>query len=191
MNYLDIIICVPLAWGLYKGFTKGFILEVSTLLSLFGAIWVAINFSDMITHLIQDKFGWKWHYLPVLSFLVLFIGVLFAVYALAKLVERSLDAASLGPVNKIAGALFGCFKFALILSIIFFMLDAFGESYGAVAPEVKSKSLLYKPVAQIAPLVIPGLRKSAVGTLVKDNKKAPDLNERLGELKDKIKEAAN
>ena len=168
MNYLDIIICIPVAWGLYKGFTKGLILEVATLFSLLGAVWVAINFSDYTTHFFHEKLGWTSHYLPVISFVILFIGVLAGVYMLAKLVERSIDAASLGPVNRILGALFGAFKFALILSVVFFMFDAVEKSYPMISSDKKAQSLLYKPVAAIAPAVIPGLRASRVGDMVKE-----------------------
>jgi membrane protein required for colicin V production len=171
MNYLDIIICIPVAWGLYKGFTKGLILEVASLFSLLGAVWVALNFSDFIARFIRDKLGWTNQYVPVISFVVLFIGVLAGVYLLAKLVERSIDAASLGPVNRVLGALFGAFKFALILSVIFFMIDAVEKSYPMISPEKKTKSLLYKPVSSIAPMVIPGLKGSQVGDLVKEHLK--------------------
>ena len=167
MNYLDIIICIPVAWGLYKGFTKGLILEIATLFSLLGAVWVAINFSDLITKFIHEKLGWTTHYVPIISFVVLFIGVLAGVYLLAKLVERSIDAASLGPVNRILGALFGAFKFALILSVIFFLFDAVQKSYPLISSDKKSGSLLYKPVAAIAPAVIPGLRASRLGDMVR------------------------
>jgi membrane protein required for colicin V production len=167
MNYLDIIICIPVAWGLYKGFMKGFILEVAMLFALLGAIWVAVNFSDFITCFAREKFGWNSTYLPVISFVSLFIGVLAGVFVLAKLLERSIDAASLGPVNKFLGALFGAFKFVLILSVVFFMIDAVEKSYPLLSSDKKAKSLLYKPVALIAPVVIPGLKESRVGEMLK------------------------
>ncbi len=170
MNYLDIIICVPVAWGLYKGFTKGFILEVAMLFALLGAIWVAVNCSDFISRYTHEHFGWTTKYLSVVSFVALFLGVLIGVYFLAKILEKTVDAASLGPVNKILGALFGAFKFVLILSVVFFMIDAVEQSFPFLSSEKKSQSLLYKPVASIAPIVIPGLKGSKVGEMMKDKK---------------------
>jgi membrane protein required for colicin V production len=172
MNYLDIFLCIPLAWGLYKGFMKGLVLELITLFSLLGAIWVAVNFSDYITHFVQLKFSWKSPYLPVISFVTLFIAVLAGVYGVGKLLERSVDAADLGPVNKVAGALFGVFKFALIMSVVIFMIDAVGKSYTVFSSEKKTESLLYKPLALIAPAVIPGLKGSRVGGMLKEKKEA-------------------
>ena len=46
MNYLDIIIIIPLIWGAYKGFRKGFIIEIASLIALILGIWGGINFSS-------------------------------------------------------------------------------------------------------------------------------------------------
>jgi len=162
MNYLDIIICIPVAWGLFKGFMKGFILEVAMLFALLGAIWVAVNFSDFISRQLHDRLGWHTTYLPVIAFVLLFIGVLIGVYALAKLLEKTVDAASLGPLNKLFGALFGGFKFVLILSVVFFLIDSVERSLPMISVEKKSQSLLYKPIAAVAPVVIPGLKDSRI-----------------------------
>ena len=45
MNYLDIIIVVPLLYGLIKGFSNGLIKEVTTLTALLVGVYVAIKFS--------------------------------------------------------------------------------------------------------------------------------------------------
>ena len=48
MNYLDIIIAVPLLYGLIKGFSNGLVKEVTSLLALFIGVYVAINFSEYL-----------------------------------------------------------------------------------------------------------------------------------------------
>ena len=48
MNYLDIIIAVPLLYGMIKGFSNGLIKEVTSLLALFIGVYVAINFSEFL-----------------------------------------------------------------------------------------------------------------------------------------------
>ena len=42
MNYLDIIIAVPLLYGLIKGFSNGIVKEVTSLLALFVGVYIAI-----------------------------------------------------------------------------------------------------------------------------------------------------
>jgi len=165
MNWIDIFICIPLVWGLYKGFSKGLVIELASLAAFFIGIWGAIYFSDFVSELLQD-WGLTSKYLPVISFCLIFLGIIIAIYAFGKFIDKTIKAASLNSINKIAGAVFGGLKFALVLSVLFFVLDAFEKSYSVDASKVKEESLLYKPVSQIAPYIIPGLKNSKVGELI-------------------------
>src|ERR1051326_3049281 len=121
MNWIDIIILIPLLWGLYKGFTKGFIIEVATLVAFGLAVWSGIKFSDFLSEWMKNYFHWTTKYLPIISFAVIFIGILILVFALAKLIQRFAKAVALGFVNKLAGGIFGMLKFGLILSVLIFV----------------------------------------------------------------------
>ena len=162
MNWLDIIICIPLVWGLYKGITKGLVTELATMVALGLGIWSAMKFSELLSSYAREHWGWTSRYLPVISFCCILLAVLILVYFIAKLITRVVKAVALGWLNKILGAIFGVMKFALILSILFFVADAVEKSYPFISSSTKDGSLLYKPVAQIAPTLIPGLRESSI-----------------------------
>jgi hypothetical protein len=49
------------------------------------------------------------------------------------------------------------------MSVLFFVTDAVEKSIEIVPAKMKDESLLYRPVAQIAPAVIPGLNESELG----------------------------
>ena len=166
MNYIDIILCVPLLWGLYKGFTKGLIIEAASIIALGLAVWGGIKFSDFLTGYIHAHFIWDTKYLPVISFAIIFLGILIGVYAIAILLERLIKAVSLGFVNKLAGGVFGMLKFGLILSVIILVLNAIEKNIHIIPAEAKQKSLLYKPVGKIVPLIIPGIRESKLGDMI-------------------------
>ncbi len=178
MNYVDIIIAIPLLWGLYKGFTKGLIIEASSIVALGLAIWAGIKFSDFLANYIQANWGWETKYLSIVSFAIIFLGILIGMFLLAKFLERIVEAVSLGFVNKIAGGIFGMLKFGLISSMFIFIFNAITLSFVAEPLPVTEKSLLYKPVGKIAPLIIPGLRNSKMGEMIKipfmDNKPTSD-----------------
>ncbi|MEK6614896.1 MAG: CvpA family protein [Bacteroidota bacterium] len=159
MNYIDIILCVPLLWGLYKGFSKGLIIEAASIASLWLAVWGGIKFSDFLTGFFRDLLGGTSPYLPVISFAVIFLGILILVYAIAKLIERLAKTVSLGFVNKLAGGIFGMLKVGLILSVLIFVLNAVEKNIQLIPAETKQKSLLYEPVGKIAGMIIPGLRE--------------------------------
>ncbi|MFH1005140.1 MAG: CvpA family protein [Bacteroidota bacterium] len=166
MNYIDIILCVPLLWGFYKGFSKGLVIEVASIIALGLAVWGGIKFSDFFIGFMSNSLGWNSKYLPVISFAVIFLGILILVYAIAKLIEHFVKAVSLGFVNKLLGGIFGMLKFGLILSIIIFVLTAVEKNIQLITPETKQKSLLYEPVGKIAPMIIPALRESKLGEIM-------------------------
>jgi membrane protein required for colicin V production len=166
MNYIDIVLIIPLLWGLYKGFTKGLIIEAASIIALGLAIWGGVKFSDFLTGYIHQHFSWNTKYLPIVSFAILFLGILFLVYAIAKLVERLVKAVALGFINKLAGGIFGMLKFGLILSVIIFVLNAIEKNIQIIPAEIKQKSLLYEPIGKIAPVIIPGLRESELGNMM-------------------------
>ena len=57
MNYIDIILLLPLLYGAYRGFSRGLIIEVATLLGLLLGVYIAIKFSgyteDILRHFIK------------------------------------------------------------------------------------------------------------------------------------------
>ena len=166
MNYFDIILCIPLVWGLYKGFTKGLIIEAATVVAFGLGVWGGIHFSDYLANKITEWFDWKSPYLPLISFALTFLAIIILVYFIAKLVQRFAEGMALSAINKIGGAIFGALKFAMIMSVVIFMIDAIEESYPMISVKTKEGSLLYKPIGKIAPTLIPSLNKSKVAAMM-------------------------
>ena len=160
MNWIDIVICIPLVWGFYKGITKGLVIELATIVALWLGVWAALKFSEILAGFAHDHFGWSSKYLHVICFCVILLCVLMLVYLLARLLTRVVKAVALGWLNKLLGAAFGMLKFALLLSILFFVFDAMEKSYPFISAEAKNNSLLYQPIAKIAPALIPGLSEN-------------------------------
>ncbi len=186
MNYIDIILCIPLVWGLYKGFTKGLIIEAASLVAFGLGVWGAIHFSELCAVKLSGWFNWHSEYLPIISFAVVFLLIVILVYFIAKLVQKMVEGMALSAFNKIGGAIFGSLKFAMIMSVLIFVIDAVEKSYPMISFEAKEKSLLYKPVGKIAPMLIPALGKSKIGDLIPKQEDI-DVDVKVG-LKDKIDE---
>ena len=166
MNYIDIILCIPLVWGVYKGFTKGLIVEIATFIAFGLGVWGAIKCSGFLGNQMKTSFHWNSPYLPVIAFCATFLAIVILIYFLAKLIQKMAEGMALGAFNKIGGAVFGALKFALVMSVVIFVIDALSESYPVIAFKTKEQSLLYKPIGKIAPMLIPSLDKSRVAALV-------------------------
>ena len=176
MNYIDITICIPLVWGLYKGFTKGLIIEAASLVAFGFGVWGGIHFSDFIAKKISSFLNWQSPYLPIISFAITFLIIVVLIYFIAKLIQKMIEGMALGAINKIGGAIFGSLKFALVLSVIIFVLTAVEKSYPLVSFKAKEESLLYKPIGKIAPTLIPSLNDSKIGELIPKNESIIQLS---------------
>ncbi len=155
MNYLDIIILVPMAWFVYKGLKNGLIIEVTSLLALFLGIFAGIYLSSYVSGLLVKHLGFNPNYTSAIAYVIIFIGVLILMRMIAKAMEKALDLTALGFVNKLLGALFATLKILFLISLLFYMVNMFDKRELIITPAAKNKSLLYKPVSAIAPLTIP------------------------------------
>mgnify|MGYP000562854965 CR=1 FL=1 len=109
MNYLDILLVLPLIYGGWRGFKKGFIIELFTLLALLVGIYAGIHFSDYVSNALSEQ-GVTTKYLPVIAFTITFLGVGAMVFFGGKALERVIKLVALSPLNKIAGLIFGALK---------------------------------------------------------------------------------
>lgn len=167
MHFVDLILIIPVLWGLYRGFMNGVIMEAATLSAFFLGTWGGIHLSDKMAALLKSWTGSESPYIPIISFSLVFVGILVIVFLTAKMVQRFVeDGIALGLVNKIAGAAFGGLKFALLLSLLLFVIDAVSNNPPLIPQKIKDESLLYKPAASLAPAIIPGLRESRLAKAI-------------------------
>jgi membrane protein required for colicin V production len=182
MILLDVIIAIPLLWGLYKGFTKGFIVELASLGALFLGIYASVRFCDYLALKLKDSVSVSAEYLPLIAFALIFIGVVAGVFLLAKFIDKIAESAALGTVNRIAGAIFGAFKFAFVLSLLLFVIDSFDKNKVFFTPDLKKRSLLIEPIKSIVPFVLPRIEQGGLVPSIKlpENEKQPEeeLNSR-------------
>lgn len=162
MNFVDIIIIVPLIYAAWVGFKKGLVIEVFTLLALLVGIYAGIHFSDWTSALIKDNMDIEGKYLPVVAFTLTFLAVGAIVFFAGKMIERMLKVVNLSPLNKVFGLLFGLIKMVYTLSILIILLETYDERGDFIPEDVKSESLLYKPVKVTASATIPAIEESTI-----------------------------
>ncbi len=157
MNILDIILVVPIIWLMYRGYQKGFIIELSSLVALILGIYLAINFSGYASDFLTRNFNISDKYLNILAFIVTFMVVVFGVYMVGKILEQFINILLLGFINKIAGAAFGVIKAAFLISVVLWIINSFDMSRTVIKDSLRQGSILYEPIEQFAPSVIPKL----------------------------------
>ncbi len=129
MNYFDLIIAIPLAWGAIMGFKKGLILELASLVALFLGIWGTIQFSDLTASLLSEWLEASASLISLISFVVTFVIIVLTVHLLAKIIDKSLRMVAMGPLLRISGGIFGILKYALILSVLLYAFEAINSRW--------------------------------------------------------------
>lgn len=164
MNYFDIVFIIPLLWGAYKGFVKGFVIEIASFFALGLGVWGGLKFSYLSAEYLSKAFDIAENIMPLISFSVVFILIVVVVFLLARLLEGVLKKAALGFFNKLLGLVFGCLKFAFIMSVLLNLVNVFNNEVEFIKPEQKASSLLYNPVEKVAQLIIPGIKDLKLDT---------------------------
>ncbi|CDG49387.1 CvpA family protein [Cardinium endosymbiont of Bemisia tabaci] len=120
MNGLDVLLIIPLIWGSYNGFKKGFIVElIACALVVLGCIKGVPLFYTLLP-IIKNKIPALATFLPIcLAVLMLFIGG-GVIYFLIKLIKGILVIAVLGIFDNLLGALFGLCKVAFFISLLIY-----------------------------------------------------------------------
>ena len=162
MNFIDIILLVPIIYAAWKGFKHGLIIEIFTLLALFVGVYAGIHFSDMTAGFLRKSLGLTSNYVPVIAFTVTFLGIGAMVYFLGKTIERIIKVTQLTPINKLAGVFFSVLKYVYILSTLLVLIESYDEKIGFFPPKLKENSLLYHPVMQVSKTSIPGMKESTI-----------------------------
>ena len=155
MNYLDIIIAIILFLFAFKGFRKGLIIEVVTLLAFAVGIYGAMHFSDFTAEHLQDFMEINPKYLNTIAFVLTFILLVILVNLIGKAVTNLIKAMNLGFFNKLGGAVFGVAKGVLLCSILVMVLNNF-QLIGVVKPEVRQQSKLFPYIEETVPYVYRG-----------------------------------
>ena len=152
INYFDLVVLIPLIFGMYKGFTRGLILSLATLVGLILGVWSGVKFSHVTSKLLFDKFQID---IPLLAFAVTFLGVLILMYFLGKLLSKFIDILALGLLNKLGGALFSAFKTILILTVIMLFFENVNNNFKLVDTAILDSSLFYPFLQDISKYVFP------------------------------------
>lgn len=124
MNFFDIIIIIILGFGVIRGVFRGLIKELASIIGVLGGFYAAYSYYMVLARLLS-----RWisnaAYLNILSFLIIFCGVLIIISILGVVIKYVLNIAFLGWVDRICGAGFGIIKGILIASVLLITLTAF------------------------------------------------------------------
>lgn len=153
--FIDVVFLILMVTALFKGISKGFIVAVFSLLAFIIGLAAALKLSAVVADSLRTKMHLSGYWLPVLSFLIVFVVVIFIVRWGAALIKKAVSVAFLGWADKLAGVLLYAAMYIMILSVILF----FATKIHLISRETQLTSKTYSYIEPCAPVVMSGLGK--------------------------------
>ncbi len=154
-SYLDIFFAIPLIWGIVRGLMSGFVRSLSVFVGLILGITLAQTYAADLSPTIQEWFTLSARQCLSIAYVTIFVAVMIVVAIIARILDKFLHLILLGWLNKLLGALFGFFKWAIILSFFIMVIEYANSKFEFLTPEKKSESLLYEPIKNVVPTIMP------------------------------------
>lgn len=158
MNTIDIVLGLILIIAFFLGFRKGLLRVLASLIGLVAGVYCAVYFSGYVENYLVRWFDWSVDLNRIASFLITFVLVLILFALLGRVLTKVADFAMMGFFNKFLGGIFNVLKYAFLVSVIFMLVNS-SENYSILTPEKRESSILYQPIAILAPAILPTLEK--------------------------------
>jgi membrane protein required for colicin V production len=128
---LDIICCLVIGFGAFKGYKKGILIEILVLLSISIAVILGFKLLGFSSVFIKDLLGSEslLFIAPYLSFAVVFFPSLYVFKYFSFQLKKSIKLSFLGSFDAILGAILGMFTHLLILSLGFWLIEKMGITF--------------------------------------------------------------
>ena len=155
MNVFDVIVYIALAWAVFNGWRKGFLLQMLSLVAIVAAIYLAAEYGLKLGVI----FGLEAATASVVGFMVIFLAALVGITVLAHLMRAVFRFAGLGIADVLLGILLSVVKVGLIVAVLFAWFDNVNSNYEWASKEVVEESRWSRPISGVVDKVTPYFEK--------------------------------
>lgn len=124
MNWVDLLIVAIVAWSAFRAFRTGLVRELTALIAVVAGIFLAgalsDDLADSLDFLISDPATRN-----LAAFIAIFAGVFVAGQVLSAVLSDVAGMLLLGPLDHIAGAIFGVLQGILVVQILLIAVAVF------------------------------------------------------------------
>ena len=152
---IDLVFAIVMVIAVIKGLRKGLVVAFFSIVAFIIGLAAAMKLSALVAVYLQKNISISNHWLPVISFLLVFIVVVVLVNLGGKMLEKTFELALLGWANRIGGAIF----YVLLYTIIFSILLFYADQLDFIKPETKNGSVTYIHIQPWGPKLMDGIGK--------------------------------
>lgn len=120
MTPLDLLLLLPLAVGTVKGYRRGLVLEVVSLLAFALGVVGGLLLLSAAIPVVRTYLGELHGLLPLVAFLLVLVAIMWGVHLLGGLLKKAVHLTPLGVLDNLLGAAAGGLKWLLGLSLLLY-----------------------------------------------------------------------
>lgn len=151
MNIFDLIVYVALAWAVFNGWRRGFLLQLLSLVAVVAALYLgAVSGAE-----VGAMLGMEGTTAQIGGFITIFVVSLIVIAIAGRLLRGVFKLAGLGIVDTLLGILFSVVKIGLVVSILFSWFEALNKDYTLASREKVESSRWFEPVADVTDKLTP------------------------------------
>src|SRR5258706_6028503 len=147
---LDLIFTINLVLAIVKGYRRGLIVGVFSFVAIIIGLAAAIKMSAIVAVYIGKSVNASKEWLLIISFVLVFLIVVLLVRWIANIIQRSVEIAMLGWVNRLGGVIL----YAAISLIVFSILIFYAEQIHLLRQQTIDSSLTYAFIQPWGPKTI-------------------------------------
>jgi len=147
---LDIILLILVIIAIVKGYQRGLIVGIFSFLAVLIGLAAAMKLSTWMADYLGENTSVSRHWLPFLSFAVVFIGVVLLVRLGANLVQKAVALVTLGWLDKLGGIILYVLLYIFVYSVVLF----YAVQLHLVKEQTTLDSACYSWISPLGPWVI-------------------------------------
>jgi len=147
--FIDLLFLGMMMLAIFKGLRNGLIIAIFSIVGWIVGLIAAFKFSDVAAGYLHGVLNLSARTLHIVSFLLVFFLVMLLVNLGAKLIEKTVELALLGWVNRIGGIVF----YVLLYTLIFSVMIYFAERVKLISEETIASSKVYPWIQPIALII--------------------------------------
>lgn len=151
MNATDFVLLLILGVAGFRGYQRGFIVSLLSIVAFWVAIVLAFMFLDWGVQFLEDMIDGFTGLLPYLAFVLIFTVVAIGINIVGKVLKKTLDLTLLGNFDNFAGSILAILTWGFGISILIWLTNKVGME---VPDDWTSGSILYQKIEPLAPVVI-------------------------------------
>lgn len=147
---IDLIFVVLIVLAAIRGYRRGLIVGVFSFIAIIIGLAAAMKLSTVVAGYIGKAVNVSDRWLPLISFAVVFLGIVLLIMLGANAIQKAVEVGTLGWVNRIGGILLYAAIYIMVLSVILF----YALIARIIQPATTAESLTYPFIQPWGPKAI-------------------------------------